>query len=60
MLVTQRDYNKPNYPGLFESGAAGSILKGETFLVGAIRELREETGIDKIDDEELYRLENFR
>ena len=46
VLVTQRDYNKPNYPGLFESGAAGSILKGETFLAGAIRELREETGID--------------
>ena len=45
ILLMQRDYNKPNYPGLFESGAGGSILKGETFLEGAIRELKEETGI---------------
>jgi 8-oxo-dGTP diphosphatase len=52
--LTQRDYNKPNYPGLFESGAGGSILKGETFLEGAIRELREETGIDCKDLKLIY------
>lgn len=46
VLLTQRDYNKPNYPGLYESGAGGSILKGETFVSGAIRELMEETGIE--------------
>lgn len=54
VLLTQRDYNKPNYPGLFESGAGGSILKGETFLEGATRELREETGIDYIDLKLIY------
>lgn len=55
ILLTQRDYNKPNYPGLYESGAGGSILKGETFVGGAIRELKEETGIEcKQDLIEIY------
>lgn len=54
VLLTQRDYNKPNYPGLFVSGAGGSILKGETFLEGAIRELREETGIDCKELKSIY------
>jgi 8-oxo-dGTP diphosphatase len=54
VLLMQRDYDKPNYPGLFESGAGGSILKGETFLEGAIRELREETGIDCKDLKSIY------
>lgn len=44
-LLMQRDLNKPNYPGMFEAGASGSVLKGETFIEGAKRELREETGI---------------
>jgi 8-oxo-dGTP diphosphatase len=48
-LVMQRDWKKVGYPGLFESGASGSILKGETPYEGAIRELREETGIQTDD-----------
>lgn len=44
-LVMQRDFRKEGYPGKFESGASGSILKGETPYEGALRELREETGI---------------
>jgi 8-oxo-dGTP pyrophosphatase MutT (NUDIX family) len=44
-LLMQRDWNKIGYPGLFEAGASGSILKGENAYEGAIRELREETGI---------------
>ncbi len=42
---TQCDRNKPNYPGLFEASAGGSGLKGENPYQGAVRELREETGI---------------
>lgn len=45
ILLMQRDKNKPNYPGLWESGAGGSVLKGENFEAGAKRELYEETGI---------------
>ena len=44
-LLMQRDFSKPNFPGLWELGASGSILKGESPQAGAMRELREETGI---------------
>lgn len=45
ILLMQRDFNKDFYPGLFESGAGGSVIKGETPEEGAKRELFEETGI---------------
>ena len=44
-LLMQRDYIKKKYPGLYEASASGCVLKGETPLEAAIRELREETGI---------------
>ncbi len=44
-LVMQRDFRKEGYPGKFEAGASGAILQGETPCEGALRELREETGI---------------
>ena len=44
-LVMQRDFRKLGYPGKFEAGASGAILRGETPYEGALRELREETGI---------------
>lgn len=43
LLLTQRDPLKP-YPLLWE-GTGGSVTAGETSLVGAIRELEEETGL---------------
>lgn len=45
-LLMQRDPRKPNYGGFFEATAGGSALKGENALSCAMRELREETGID--------------
>lgn len=44
-LVMQRDPNKPLGGGMWEIGAGGSVLKGETPYDGALRELREETGV---------------
>lgn len=44
-LLMQRDFNKEGYAGMFEASAGGSVLKGETAYDGAIRELKEETGI---------------
>lgn len=44
-LVMQRDYNKEGWPGEWEIGAGGSVLKGETPYEGAKRELFEETGV---------------
>lgn len=44
-LLMQRALDKKGWPGMFEVGAGGSALKGETPLQGALRELKEETGI---------------
>lgn len=54
ILVMQRDFSKPNSPGKYESGAGGSVIKGETFLQGAVRELKEETGISGDNFKKLY------
>lgn len=65
ILLTQRDFGKPNYPGFWESSAGGSVLKGERAIDGAKRELLEETGISAdgeleslyyvVSDESIYR-----
>lgn len=59
-LLMQRDWNKTGYPGLFEAGASGSILKGETPYQGAVRELREETGINSNDLSFIFTQSNMR
>ncbi len=53
-LLMQRDLNKDGWPGMWETGASGSILKGETPLQGAIRELREECGLSGEDMELVF------
>lgn len=45
-LLMQRDFQKEGYPGMFEASAGGSVLKGENPYNAAIRELKEETGIE--------------
>ncbi|SEQ11925.1 Broad specificity phosphatase PhoE [Treponema bryantii] len=49
-LLMKRSPNK-NWPGMWEATAGGSALKGETDVEGALRELREETGViaDKLE-----------
>ncbi len=54
-LLMQRDYQK-HYGGMWEVTAGGSVLKGETPLSGAIRELKEETGLQVKDIEEIKRI----
>ncbi len=44
MLLTLRDKAKPVYPNCWEN-TGGAVLAGETSLEGALRELREETGL---------------
>ena len=54
-LLMQRDFKKPNFPGLYEASAGGSALAGEKPYDTAIRELKEETGIEAIKLEQIYR-----
>jgi len=54
ILLMQRDYKKEGYPRKYEASAGGSVLKGETSKQGALRELKEETGI-KANVEFMYK-----
>ena len=56
-LLMQRDLRK-TFGGRWELTAGGSALIGETPLEGAMRELREETGIASSDFKELRRVVN--
>ena len=44
-LLMRRSPNKEHYPNIWEIGAGGSVLRGETSSESARRELEEETGI---------------
>lgn len=44
-LISQRSANRPTYPLLWEC-VGGSVVKGEDSLQGAIRETKEEVGVD--------------
>jgi isopentenyldiphosphate isomerase len=55
-LLMQRSFTKEVYPGAWEIGAGGSALKGESRLEAVFREVREETGIDTGEFEEIYQL----
>lgn len=52
-LVTFRDPRKESYPNKWEN-TGGCVLAGETVRQGAIRELREETGIIADESELIY------
>lgn len=47
-LISQRSANRPTFPLMWEC-VGGSVLKGENSLQGAIREVKEEVGIDLTD-----------
>lgn len=44
-LISQRSANRSRYPLMWEC-VGGSVLKGEDSLQGALREVKEEVGID--------------
>jgi 8-oxo-dGTP pyrophosphatase MutT (NUDIX family) len=59
-LLMQRSFEKDISPGKWEIGAGGSALKGEDKKQAVLREIREETGIDKGDVAELYHIVDAR
>lgn len=54
-LLMQRSFEKLNYPGKYEATAGGAVLKGEKPYEAAIRELKEETGIEAKKLDLLYK-----
>lgn len=54
-LLMQRDFKKHNYPCMYEASAGGSALLGETPYDAAIRELKEETGIEALKLKQIYK-----
>lgn len=44
-LISQRSANRPTFPLMWEC-VGGSVIKGESSLEGAIREVKEEVGLD--------------
>ncbi len=57
MFCTHRSPEKALFPGMWEN-TGGSVLAGETSLQGAVRELKEETGLTAAPEELafLYRI----
>ena len=48
-LISQRSATRPTFPMMWET-VGGSVLAGENSLAGAIREVKEEVGIDLLPD----------
>ncbi len=48
-LISQRSANRPTFPLMWEC-VGGSVLKGESSIQGAIREAKEEVGVDLLPD----------
>lgn len=49
ILIQKRASCKKNYPNKWDMPSAGHILAGESIIDGAIRETKEELGIDTIE-----------
>lgn len=48
-LISQRSASRPTFPLMWEC-VGGSVLKGESSIDGAIREAKEEVGVDLLPD----------
>jgi len=56
-FLQKRGEKKDVFPGLYEGGITGHVLSGETYLQAAVRELKEELGIEvkESDLKEMFR-----
>ncbi len=48
-LISQRSVNRPTFPLMWEC-VGGSVLKGESSIEGAIREAKEEVGVELLPE----------
>lgn len=54
ILLQKRSENKDSYPGCYDISSAGHIPAGDGYVVSAIRELKEELGLDVKGEELIY------
>ncbi|PHR71841.1 MAG: NUDIX hydrolase [Lutibacter sp.] len=59
LLIQKRSSNKIAFPNLWDVSVAGHISTGETSITGAIREVKEEIGLD-ITANELLKIGSFK
>lgn len=60
ILLAQRHHNRKFWGGLWECAASGAVLAGESSLQGALRETKEEIGIELVSEEALLLETLFR
>ncbi|MBW3014696.1 NUDIX domain-containing protein [Candidatus Woesearchaeota archaeon] len=58
-FIQKRSEKKDVFPGLYEGGITGHVLAGETYKEAAVRELKEELGID-VHDNDLREMFKFK
>ena len=51
VLLQKRSANKDSYPGCYDVSSAGHLTAGSDYLESAVRELKEELGIEAAPDE---------
>lgn len=51
VLLQKRSENKESFPGMYDTSSAGHIIAGDDPLESALRELKEELGIDASPDQ---------
>lgn len=54
VLLQKRSLNKDSYPGCYDISSAGHIPSGEGFLESALRELKEELGVNAAAEELIF------
>ena len=58
-FLQKRSSKKDIFPGLYEGGITGHVLSGESYLQAAIRELKEELGIE-VSESDLKEMFKFK
>lgn len=54
ILLQKRSHDKGSFPGCYDISSAGHIPAGVNYKESALRELKEELGIDAAEDELIY------
>ncbi len=54
LLLQQRSFEKDSFPGCFDAGCTGHVDAGEDYIQAALREVKEELGLDILSSELVF------